>query len=703
MFATCLAHCRNIPFPGSARCCDSVSFLHNSFEFVSPGTTTYTPMLLRQSSDTYEDTRTQWKIERNESSDHSKEPDLAKVRMNSEDSGIASTACPSTPVAWNLSRTLCSRQETEDAESGKETNSLRHPDVHSQVRGDSSRTSPCSRCESDGYCSADSALGPSLVSPEDVSDDEGVEQDTSLLGTEQCRSMQHKSTHGGLDKSRAKSLSEELAEADQGSEGITHQEAQGPGPRSVEQDSQAKLEDSAMKHETDRQETKTYSAAQVGQSTSACEIKRLKELHEYREQLEQQGRDIAHELQVRRDFLHQLVERWFVKMTIQVQTTVQDESSYVDSLIRDLETQAKDLDVSDLATPDHRTEIRSHQIQTNERMIADNLNKHQLGSGNRGNPEMLPHELKRKLILILGTGCNITTDMLGSLSWSFFAAKFRSNSGIIAPGRFVRQFDSRRGLPNRHTCNIASGLSLTTDGKMVITDLGTDSVRVCDARGNTELQVNVFPYQDPTNAVQLCDGRFAVVCRNSVKIFNAQGEYLRELDGDLNCPQDIALNRNGDLVVTDMTERQHCVYIYARADHRLLHTIVGGRHAPLFTNAWRVSVNHQDDIIISDNKEHCVKILTPRGILVGQFGQRGAAIGQLFHPAGTCTDQYGHILVADSANNRVQMFSPHGDFLAILVCDDDLATPIDVAVNEKEGELLVLQGDGEVRVYRYLR
>ena len=266
--------------------------------------------------------------------------------------------------------------------------------------------------------------------------------------------------------------------------------------------------------------------------------------------------------------------------------------------------------------------------------------------------------------------------------------------------KILRKFDTRSGHTNRFTRHTASGLSLAPDGRIIVADIGTDMVQIFDNEGNAQLQLNTLPFQNPTKAVALYDGTFAVACKHNVKLFDESGEYMRDLDSNLFCPYDVAVNRNGDIVVTDMGERQACIFMYARADHKALNYIVGGIHAPAFQNAWNVSVDRDDNIIVSDYEEHRIKMFTPHGLLVCEFGERGAGIGQLFHPAGTCTDQYGHIFVADSANNRVQMFSSQGEFLAVVV--SSISTPMDVAINDK-GELLVLQGNGEVKVYSYMR
>ena len=559
-------------------------------------------------------------------------------------------------------------------------------------------------CFSDNL-STDSALGPSAVSAEDFSCDE-EDDDISFLG-EQFKSML--STRDKLSarcwaESRPKSLSEEIADAD------NNNQLQLTCQHRPEANSQLYCEvceemccvdckrdnhqghklttaiNAKMQRKLKLQTLKSGTRDKLNGAT-----KQTVKLREYREQLLRQGQYIQDELTSKRDHLHELVDRWYDKRIFQLDIILQDEKIYIENMIQTLELHISTMDkacdesqqlIQDLTEGD-RLRGRKDSIESIEDI---NQNK-------------LP-QLERKVNLILGVGTEITQDMFGNLSWGLSETNAEPVQAIT-PGKFLRQFDTRRGQSNRHTCYTASGLSLTSDNRLIVTDIGTDMVRVLDSEGNPKLQLNTFPLQRPTKAVCLHDRTFAVACKNSVKFFDAKGEYLRDLDSNLFCPYDVAVKRNGDLVVTDIGERQACIYIYSRDDHRVPNCIVGGIHAPAFRNAWNISIDRDDNIIVSDYEEHCVKIFTTNGLLICEFGQKGSGIGQFFHPAGTCVDHYGNILVADSANNRVQMFSSQGEFLAVVI-SDDLSGPVDIAIND-DGQLLVLQGDGEVHVYSYMR
>lgn len=51
------------------------------------------------------------------------------------------------------------------------------------------------------------------------------------------------------------------------------------------------------------------------------------------------------------------------------------------------------------------------------------------------------------------------------------------------------------------------------------------------------------------------------------------------------------------------------------------------------------------------------------GRVLSSFGSEGSDEGQFKFPRGVAVDEQGYIVVADSGNNRIQIFSPEGNFL----------------------------------------
>lgn len=97
-------------------------------------------------------------------------------------------------------------------------------------------------------------------------------------------------------------------------------------------------------------------------------------------------------------------------------------------------------------------------------------------------------------------------------------------------------------------------------------------------------------------------------------------------------------------------------------------------------------------IAVADTLNDRVQLFTSKGGFLRQFGSPGEDVGKLNSPTGLCFSQSGQIVVADQQNNRIQVFSMEGVLSKVVSCKGrsagDLKNPTGVAVDE-EGQLLV--------------
>ena len=106
-------------------------------------------------------------------------------------------------------------------------------------------------------------------------------------------------------------------------------------------------------------------------------------------------------------------------------------------------------------------------------------------------------------------------------------------------------------------------------------------------------------------------------------------------------------------------------------------------------------VNHKDEIIVTENKSHCVSVFHPSGTKLRSFGIRGSKDGQFNHPMGVTVDDDDNILVADSKNDCIQKFSADGTFLA---AHRGIPGPRDIAFSSLNGKLYVVGGNQNVLI-----
>ena len=97
-------------------------------------------------------------------------------------------------------------------------------------------------------------------------------------------------------------------------------------------------------------------------------------------------------------------------------------------------------------------------------------------------------------------------------------------------------------------------------------------------------------------------------------------------------------------------------------------------------------------IAVADTLNDRIQLFTSKGGFLRQFGSPGEDVGKLNSPTGLCFSQSGQIVVADQQNNRIQVFSMDGVLSKVILCKGrsagDFKNPMGVAVDE-EGQLLV--------------
>ncbi|KAJ8367490.1 hypothetical protein AAFF_G00317410 [Aldrovandia affinis] len=87
-----------------------------------------------------------------------------------------------------------------------------------------------------------------------------------------------------------------------------------------------------------------------------------------------------------------------------------------------------------------------------------------------------------------------------------------------------------------------------------------------------------------------------------------------------------------------------------------------GRNKGEFTNVQGVAASAAGKILIADSNNQCVQIFSNDGQFKSRFGVRGRSPGQLQRPTGVAVHPNGDIIIADYDNKWVSIFSSDGKF-----------------------------------------
>ena len=119
-------------------------------------------------------------------------------------------------------------------------------------------------------------------------------------------------------------------------------------------------------------------------------------------------------------------------------------------------------------------------------------------------------------------------------------------------------------------------------------------------------------------------------------------------------------------------------------DGRSLASIVRG--GPPFNRPTNLAVGPNGDLYVSDGYGNArVHRFTAEGQLVQSWGEPGTGPGQFNLPHGIAVDTDGRVLVADRENDRVQLFTPDGEYLDQWA---DLQRPTNLAL-DRDGLIYV--------------
>ena len=176
-------------------------------------------------------------------------------------------------------------------------------------------------------------------------------------------------------------------------------------------------------------------------------------------------------------------------------------------------------------------------------------------------------------------------------------------------GELRQTIDRAGGIGFNHP----TGVSVSPEGQVYICDKGNHRVTVHDANGTF---------------------KFA---------FGSRGINSGFFDG----PRDVTFAPDGLVYVTDEGNNRVCVW---SKEGRVK------RHFGVFARPSYIAATGDNHLVISSEASHTVRVYPLGGGSYHEFGWHGSDRGRFNRPCGICVDDSGAVYVADSGNNRVQVF-----------------------------------------------
>uniref|UniRef100_A0A8W8LM52 B box-type domain-containing protein n=1 Tax=Magallana gigas TaxID=29159 RepID=A0A8W8LM52_MAGGI len=159
-------------------------------------------------------------------------------------------------------------------------------------------------------------------------------------------------------------------------------------------------------------------------------------------------------------------------------------------------------------------------------------------------------------------------------------------------------------------------------------------------------------------------------------------------------------HNHGDILVGMIKNREGKVTRYNKTGTEIQNIQRDNKGQVLYSYPQYITENINGDVCVSDWDKHAVVVVDKSG--QHRFSYTGH--GSRFYPYGICNDVLGHILVCDDISETVHLLDKDGQFLSLLLAEQQgVKYPYSVCVDD-ENNLWVGQGNtNTVTVYKYLQ
>ena len=218
------------------------------------------------------------------------------------------------------------------------------------------------------------------------------------------------------------------------------------------------------------------------------------------------------------------------------------------------------------------------------------------------------------------------------------------------------------------------GLAVDSKGRLYIADTKVGAVFIFNTENNAVELIkhgvqakfgSIFGLaMDDNDNLFVSDGEL-----HHVLVFNAKHELQAGFgDGEMKDPNGMAIDaENRFLYVADTGLDQ--VLVYDADTYKLLRRIgTSGKNHTLtdpgnFSKPTNVALDKDGNVYVADTWNDRVEVFDAEGAFIRTWGKNGDGPGDFARPKGIAIDVDGHIWVADSMLNRLQVFTPDGRLL----------------------------------------
>ena len=253
-----------------------------------------------------------------------------------------------------------------------------------------------------------------------------------------------------------------------------------------------------------------------------------------------------------------------------------------------------------------------------------------------------------------------------------------------------------------------SGVTINTNNEIIVADTNSHRIQIFDRDGNFKFKFGECGKRDGQllypNRVSIVrqTGDIVVTERSpthQIQIYNKYGQFLRKFGAAiLQHPRGVYVDYNGRIIVVECKVMRVIIF---DLNGNVLNKFNCSKYLefpngvccsrPTASNGFR------EEIYISDNRAHCIKVFDYNGNYLRQIGGEGITN----YPIGVGINGNNEILVADNHNNfNLTVFTQDGQLINALESKVKHAQCFDVGLMD-DGSIVLASKDYRIYVYKY--
>ncbi|MFC1678070.1 6-bladed beta-propeller, partial [Planctomycetota bacterium] len=232
--------------------------------------------------------------------------------------------------------------------------------------------------------------------------------------------------------------------------------------------------------------------------------------------------------------------------------------------------------------------------------------------------------------------------------------------------------------------NNPTGLAFDQSGNVYVSDQDNHRIQKFTGNGEYITQWGDFgtgegQFNMPVGITTDSSGNVYVadVFNDRIQKFSSNGEYISQWgslgsgSGEFNKPFDVEIDSLNNIYVADLYN--HLIQKFTSDGSFITMWGEGGKETSQFLHTVGIAIDSSDYIYVSDHDNNRIQKFSSDGSFVDIWGgidpyngggaNIGSGDGQFDHQVGIAADENDNILVADTDNSRIQVFTDDGTFI----------------------------------------